>query len=405
MKKLLKISAILLAVTVLAVSAVCITLRAALPDQWTVNKGESLRFARTGLMTGAPTVTADSYAVGVSANAGGYSAKIKLLGIVPIKTVWVNEIQETAVGVSGAPFGIKLYSEGVMIVGFTDIRTPTGYQNPAKAAGLRMGDTVTGINGVAMRDNAQVQQAVVDCGGNPLTVEYTRKGESLQCTVIPMRETTEDTWRIGMRVRDSTAGIGTLTFICEQDGVYAGLGHPVTDVDTGEEIALLTGQIVPVEITDYTQSSSGAPGELKGILSAFSVGEIAKNGETGIFGKLYGSNQAFETRQMTVALRQEVTTGPAEIYCCIDGSSPKVYAVEIERIRYSEENLTKNMIIRITDDRLLEQTGGIVQGMSGSPVVQNQKLVGAVTHVLVNDPTRGYAIFAENMLQDAQKLA
>ena len=202
-----------------------------------------------------------------------------------------------------------------------------------------------------------------------------------------------------MWVRDSSAGIGTLTFVDNATGVFAGLGHSIHDVDTGATISLLKGEIVPVTITGVTKGAVGSPGELKGSFSsAVPTGTITVNGETGVYGE---ATAYLKGTDMEVALSQEIKTGPAEIITTLDGQTPQYFSVQIEKVALSAEDPNRNMVIHITDSALLNQTGGIVQGMSGSPIVQNGKLVGAVTHVFVNDPTRGYGIFAENMLETA----
>ena len=211
-----------------------------------------------------------------------------------------------------------------------------------------------------------------------------------------MKDSTTDSWRTGMWVRDSSAGIGTLTFVDNTTGTFAGLGHSIHDVDTGTTISLLKGEIVPVEITGAVAGSAGSPGELKGRFLT------TVNGETGVYGSVKSYMKGIEAE---VALAQEVNTGDAEIITTIEGQEPKRYTAVIEKIALSSDNPNRNMVVRVTDPRLLTATGGIVQGMSGSPILQDGRLVGAVTHVLVNDPTRGYGIFAENMVQSADAAA
>ena len=202
-----------------------------------------------------------------------------------------------------------------------------------------------------------------------------------------------------MWVRDSSAGVGTLTFVSAQ-GVFAGLGHPISDSDTGEKIALRSGEIVPCQITGCSKGTAGSPGELKGqFLSAHAIGTICINGQQGVYGT---ARTAFSGRVMEIAFAQEVQTGEAEILSTISGQEPRTYRVRIEKISDADDR--RNMVLRVVDPALLARTGGIVQGMSGSPILQNGRLVGAVTHVLVNDPTRGYGIFAQTMLEQAQKV-
>ena len=374
-----------------------------LPENYTVYGDTELILANVPYVQAKDTgTTGTSTAVDITANSGTVSMQLRLFGVVPLKTVWVQQEKTETVMASGAPFGIKLFSKGVMVVGFSDIYTETGYKNPAKSGGLHMGDTIHSIDGVAVSTNEDVQALVEKSEGRPMLVRYSRKGEERFAYITPVESTESDIYRVGMRVRDSSAGIGTLTFYDEESGVFAGLGHAVTDVDTGESIEVLSGQIVPVMITGAAPSSVGSPGELKGILSAQTAGDITKNEQVGVFGTLRDSEQpVFAGQVYTAAARHEVAVGNAEVLVCVEGSVPKAYSASIERINYDEANPNKNMIVRITDETLLQKTGGIVQGMSGSPIIQDGKLIGAVTHVLVNDPTRGYGIFIENMLDAA----
>ena len=206
-----------------------------------------------------------------------------------------------------------------------------------------------------------------------------------------------------MWVRDSSAGVGTLTFVDNTTGMFGGLGHSISDADTGESITLLKGEIVPVEIIGYQRGEVGAPGQLKGRFSSdIAVGTILTNDSTGVYGAV---RTLLNGRDMTVAQAQEVIPGEAQVLTTIDGSTPKLYDIRIEKVSLSEEDPNRNMVLRVTDEELLAATGGIVQGMSGSPILQNGRLVGAVTHVLVNDPTRGFGIFAETMLSRADTLS
>ena len=231
-----------------------------------------------------------------------------------------------------------------------------------------------------------------------MEVVYIRSGEQKLTALTPVWDGAAGQWRAGMWVRDSSAGVGTLTFADEELGVFAGLGHPISDSDTGESVALRSGEIVPCEITGCSAGTAGSPGELKGhFLSAHAIGTIHINGENGVYGT---TRTHFSGQLREIAFAQEVVTGPAEIWATIEGETPRAYRIQIERV--SDADPRRNLVIRVTDPSLLSATGGIVQGMSGSPILQNGRLVGAVTHVLVNDPTRGYGIFAQTMLEQAK---
>lgn len=273
--------------------------------------------------------------------------------------------------------------------------------NPAKAAGLRLGDRVIRIGQIRTENNDAVKEALEAARGSTAEVVYVRSGEQRSTTLTPVWDAAAAQWRAGMWVRDSSAGVGTLTFVDPEKGVFAGLGHPISDGDTGESIALRSGEIVPCEITGCSMGTVGSPGELKGkFLSAHAIGSIRINGENGVYGT---TRTGFSGQTMPVAFAQEVETGDAQILATVAGKTPRTYHVRIEKI--SDADPRRNMVVRVVDKALLTRTGGIVQGMSGSPILQHGRLVGAVTHVLVNDPTRGYGIFAQTMLEQAEQVA
>ena len=335
--------------------------------------------------------------------AGSYQTTLALGGWLPVKTIRATVMQRPTVTVCGTPFGVKMFSEGALVVGFSEVHTAAGTVNPAKQAGLRLGDRVIRMGNTVTETNEQVHAALEAAAGAAVEVVYVRKGEQRQTILLPVWDTQNAQWRAGMWVRDSSAGIGTLTFVDNTTGTFAGLGHSIHDVDTGTTISLLKGEIVPVEITGAVAGSAGSPGELKGrFLTSVPTGTITVNGETGVYGSVKSYMKGIEAE---VALAQEVNTGDAEIITTIEGQEPKRYTAVIEKIALSSDNPNRNMVVRVTDPRLLTATGGIVQGMSGSPILQDGRLVGAVTHVLVNDPTRGYGIFAENMVQSADAAA
>lgn len=331
---------------------------------------------------------------------GSYQTTLALGGWLPVKTVRTIVTDRAEVIVCGMPFGVKMFSEGALVVGFSTMEQNGSMVSPAKAAGLRLGDRVICIGETTTENNDAVKDALEAAAG-PVEVVYIRDGEQRQTTLTPLWDAASGQWRAGMWVRDSSAGVGTLTFADPERGVFAGLGHPISDSDTGASIALRSGEIVPCEITGCSKGTAGSPGELKGrFLSAHAIGSIRINGENGVYGT---TRTRFSGRPMPVAFAQEVMTGEAEIWTTVEGETPRSYRVTIEKI--NDADLRRNMVIRVTDKELLAATGGIVQGMSGSPVVQNGRLVGAVTHVLVNDPTRGYGIFAQTMLRQVEQIA
>ena len=377
----------------------CLTyLYTQLPDTFMVPQGQTLTLAQMPwLVPLEPTGAAAAQAVPTG---GSYNVTLSVLGGIPVKTVRAVVVDRRAVTVCGTPFGIKMFSDGAMVVAFTDIRTASGSANPAKAAGLKMGDVIVSIDGQKTVDNDDVSAAIQAAEGCPVQLVYTRDGAEHTTSLQPVQDADSERWRAGMWVRDSSAGIGTLTFVDNSTGIYAGLGHSISDADTGQSIALLSGEVAPVTITGYVAGAAGAPGELKGRFTGeAAMGDILINGATGVYGSIR------KVMDMVVAQAQEVSEGPARILTTIGGDEPAWYDAVIEQVSLTEEDPNRNMVIRITDPELLAATGGIVQGMSGSPIVQNDRLVGAVTHVLVNDPTRGFGIFAENMLSSADAAA
>lgn len=392
-----------LAALVLAALAVWGALRAAVPDMLYLEPGRPLTLASLPfLQAGAPAADAAAPAAS-TATGGSQNTTLRLFGVLPVKTVRTVQAARRTVLVSGAPFGVKMLADGALIVAFSDQYTALGAENPAKAAGLRLGDLIVSAGGVPVRGNADLTAAVTAAAGRPLTIEYRRGGAQCTATLTPVADRDTGAWRAGVWVRDSSAGIGTLTFTDPEHATFAGLGHAVSDTDTGEAFALLSGEIVPVAIRAVRKGAAGSPGELKGEFSGTAMGTVRANDATGVYGVLTGAAPAGEA--LPVANIQEVAPGDAEILVTLSGTEPQRYAVRIERVDLTAADPNRNLLLRVTDERLLQTTGGIVQGMSGSPIVQNDRLVGAVTHVLVNDPARGYGIFAATMLEKADAAA
>lgn len=389
-----------MAMAYLAVAALLTlgALYAVLPDQLYLEPGQELELPRHSWAS--PLGSRGGQAVASTRAVGSYQTTLTLGGWLPIKTVRTVVAQRSRITVCGTPFGVKMFSEGALVVGFTDIHTNSGAANPAKTAGLRLGDRVIRMDAVATENNDAVKAALEHSQGQPVEVVYVRGDQQRKTQLIPAWDPSAQQWRAGMWVRDSSAGVGTLTFADRKAGVFAGLGHPISDSDTGESIALRSGEIVPCQIVGCTAGTAGSPGELKGrFLSAHAIGTIRINGSNGIYGI---TRTAFSGTEMEVAFAQEVLPGDAELWATISGETARPYRVVIEKV--SDADSCRNMVVRVVDPELLSATGGIVQGMSGSPLVQNGRLVGAVTHVLVNDPTRGYGIFAQTMLEQAQKV-
>lgn len=259
-------------------------------------------------------------------------------------------------------------------------------------------DLIRSVDGQVIDSNQSLQDAIADSNGVPVTVTLERGEETCTVTLTPAYAAADNRYEAGIWVRDSSAGIGTITFYEPETGSFGGLGHPICDADTGDILPFGSGEAAAVTISQVVKGVSGSPGMLQGSFSdETSLGELVCNNRCGVFGTLYHNPSAEDAVPM--ALKQEIETGPAQILCTVSGDTPKAYDVMLEEIDYSGTDSTRNMTVCVTDPELLEITGGIVQGMSGSPILQNGRLVGAVTHVFVDDPTRGYGIFCENMVR------
>lgn len=328
---------------------------------------------------------------------------LRLFHAIPIKEVSVNQVERAKVIPGGSPFGIKIVTDGVVIIGISDVDTASGSISPAREAGLRNGDIIKSVNGNSEVTKENVLSAFIKSQGEKVNLTVRRDSKILSVTLEPKFSVNDNCYKAGMWVRDSAAGIGTITYYDPDSGIFGGLGHPICDCDTGTILPIKSGQVVGVRINGVNKGMSGQPGELVGAFTSdFSMGDLVLNNQCGLFGYLKSAPNS--NPSVEIALKQEVTEGKAKILTTLDGVTPKEYEIEIERVTLKGNEKSKNMIIHITDEELLAKTGGIVQGMSGSPIIQNGRLVGAVTHVFVNDPTRGFGIFVENMLNNSQSL-
>ena len=320
---------------------------------------------------------------------GKMQGEYRLFGTIPVKSVTVNKLQDVKVYVGGIPFGLKFSTRGAIVVGFEGEDS-----SPAYRAGLRLYDTVTKINGKEISNASELARAIEN--GNEITLTYERAGREGTVKFKPQYHENEKRYSLGIYLKDSGAGIGTLTYVL-QNGEFGGLGHGICDGETGELTRISGGSVLDVCINGIVRGSRGAPGELKGYFNSSKVGAISKNSECGVFGALANIPQKITDKTYSVGLKGELKEGAATLFCTLDDNVRREYSIEISNINQSATG-NKCFTVKITDPELISKTGGIVQGMSGSPIIQNGKLVGAVTHVMINDPTVVYGIFIENML-------
>ncbi|MBO5343656.1 MAG: SpoIVB peptidase [Ruminococcus sp.] len=356
------------------------------------------------------SITTDSYTVKFAAYPDLQSkftadnqATVSIMGQIPVKAVTVSHKEAPTLIAGGYPFGIKLLMEGVMV---TDMSNVDGICCPAADAGIEKGDIITHADNIPLTSNHELSRIIAESGGDTVTLDIKRDGRAVTASLCPVFSEKEKIWRSGMWVRDSVAGIGTLTFTDKATGSFSGLGHPICDADTGELVPLHSGEAVPVKITSVLKGKAGSPGALHGQFTGLpSYGSLTNNNNCGIFGSLgkTAGSRMGKPVEYKLGYRQDVSEGEAFILSTTNGTEPQMYSIFIEEVDYNSHEPSKNMVIRITDEALIDETGGIVQGMSGSPIIQNDRLIGAVTHVFVADPTRGYGIFAENMYNEMNR--
>ncbi len=326
---------------------------------------------------------------------GEYEVQLKLFGLFPIKEISLEIIEELEVIPGGDVIGLQVETEGILVLGTGAVTLADGSSaEPAKGL-LRSGDYIVGING---KLGITRQEFIDSIGVEPMRLAVKRNGELIEVELQPVKDYSGK-YKLGAWIRTDAQGIGTITYVTS-NGKFGALGHGITDIDTGLIMDIDTGKLYDAEVLSVVKGKNGTPGELIGIIrqSGISlIGEITENCSKGIYGQMkLGMVDTSEV--VPVALKQDIELGAATILCQVD-SQVREYEIEIERIELGRTNDNKGLVIKITDEELLKKTGGIVQGMSGSPILQNGKLIGAVTHVLVNDPTRGYGIFIENMLE------
>ncbi len=377
----------------------------ALPDIYRLSIGQSC-----ALDTGVAALSSqDETLLSLTGNtlsgleAGETEVSVNLFGLFPLRRLRVNVDEETRLVPGGAAVGVALATKGVLVVGVSDVAG----KSPAQQAGLRAGDVIESINGQELTSSEQLTALVSAAGGSPLNVTFNRDGVMRQAILAPMQDTVSGAWRIGAWVRDSTAGVGTLSYYNPVDGSYGALGHAINDGDTGRLLPVRLGSLLQAEIVDVRRGKKGTPGELRGsfLRDQVILGDMEKNTQLGIYGYLDAPYQnPLYPDGVPVGYQESVEVGPATILSTIDGNGVRAYSVEIVQAARQLMPAQKSMVIKVTDPVLLEKTGGIVQGMSGSPILQNGRIIGAVTHVFVDDPTQGFGVYIEWMLSTAETL-
>lgn len=331
---------------------------------------------------------------------------LELFGNINLKTININIIPKTKVIPIGKTIGMKLYTDGVLVVGTSEINGKNNSkERPYENSGIKEGDTIIQVNENKINNTNELIEAINDSKGNEIKIKYIEDGETYETTISPVE--TDIDYKLGLWVRDAAAGVGTLTFYEPDTNMFMSLGHGIEDVDTGKIVEISNGELVTANVISIIKGKKDTIGEIRGTISNGSViGKIYKNTDLGVYGNITNKeNIGISTKEeIEVANREEIEKGKATIICQIDNTEPKEYEIEIEKIFINNNYDNKSMLIKVTDSELINKTGGIIQGMSGSPIIQNRKFVGAVTHVLLNNPKEGYAIFGDLMIKQMREV-
>jgi stage IV sporulation protein B len=331
-----------------------------------------------------------------------FANETKILKL-PLKEVTISVLPERVLIPGGHSVGVRMNVKGVLVVGLEEIETPEGrFINPGLDAGLQIGDNILEINGTKV-NNAKDVKDIINRIKRDVRLKIKRKDDIMNIKLDPVISADDNLYKIGVWVKDKTAGIGTLTFYDPSSNTFGALGHAITDPETGTVLSVAQGELLNSKVESVKQGKAGSPGEIRGIFYEADqpLGKLTRNTEFGIFGDVYEtiSNPIYQT-PLQIGYQNEIKKGPAYILTTLEGDTIEKYSIVIEKINRQTKASTKSMVIRVTDERLLAKSGGIIQGMSGSPIIQNDKIIGAVTHVFVNDPQKGYGIFIEWMLND-----
>ena len=377
-----------------------------LPNNIILMQGEVLKLNTVlGVnIKNAKTITASSNLNNsIFEETGKMNLELNLFNLFPVKDVTVNIIPKTTVIPLGRAIGMKMYTKGVLVVGMSEIEGQKPYEN----SGIETGDKIVEINNQKINNTDELIACVNSSNGEKIEITYVSDNEEEVTSILPVK-TGENEYKLGLWVRDAAAGVGTLTFYEPSTGEFGALGHGINDVDTYELIDIANGELVTTNIVDIVKGEDGTPGEIRGIIDGEStIGSIYKNTSYGVYGKVIDTSRLnlYTSNELEVANRNEIKTGKAQIMCELENGKIEKYEIEIQKIFLENNKDNKSMLIKVTDEDLIEKTGGIIQGMSGAPIIQNGKFIGAITHVLVNDSKTGYAVFADLMIKQMREVS
>lgn len=336
------------------------------------------------------------------------NVEVKLFGSVSVKNIKIAKLNDIKVVPVGKVIGLKMYTNGVLVVGMSEVEDKNNYKiKPYESSDIKPGDTILEINKKIIEDIDNLRQAVNESNGNEIEITILRNGNILNTNIIPV-QTKESKYQLGLWVKDAATGVGTITFYEPESNSFGILGHGITDSDTNNLINIDSGELVTAKVISLKRGEENLPGEIKGtIINSQTIGEITKNTQFGVFGKLNNLTalNIDVSKSMEVASREEIKEGEAKILCSINSSNvSKEYKIKIEKIYRENDYNNKSMLIKITDEELLKETGGIIRGLSGAPIIQNGKFIGAITNVLVSNPEMGYAIFGDMMIKEMKEI-
>ena len=378
----------------------------AIPNQIVIFEGESIKVnSAMGLGIKEEAVTTNTSR---SKNTASKILRLNLFENIFVKDIKVSILPKTTVIPVGNIAGVKLYTDGVLVVGMSEIEgIDEKKYKPYENTGIEEGDSIISINQNTISSTDELIETVNRSEGKEIKLKYIHEEETKECSITPVK-TGNNEYKLGLWVRDSAAGVGTVTYYEPSTKTFGALGHGITDIDTEKLIHIASGEFVTTKILNVIKGENGVPGKIQGTVEEQkNIGNISKNTKYGIYGtvKNLSTLNIDTSREMEVALRKEIKIGKATILCSLDNQKVEEYEIEIEKIDTQNSYNNKSMKIRVTDERLLEKTGGIIQGMSGSPIIQNGKFVGAVTHVLINNPQEGYAVFGDMMIKESKEVS